>query len=122
MDHFEHERLDVYKAAVDFLALADDIVERFPQGRAYLADQMRRASTSIPLNIAEGAGEFAPLEKARFYRIARRSTTECAAIVDVCRVRKLVDADLLAAGREVLLRIVAMLTRLILNCSEKPHA
>ena len=120
MDHFEHDRLDVYKAAIDFLALADVIVELLPKGRAYLADQFRRASTSIPLNIAEGAGEFAAPEKARIYRIARRSGTECAAILDVCRVRNLIEPSLLSAAREVLLRIVAMLTRLILNCGERP--
>ena len=41
------------------------------------------------LNIAEGAGEFAPKEKARFYRMARRSATESAAVLDVCKNLKL---------------------------------
>jgi four helix bundle protein len=43
------------------------------------------------LNIAEGAGEFSPSEKARFYRMARRSATECAAILHVCRRLALVE-------------------------------
>jgi len=54
MDHFEHERLDVYQAAIEFVALAADLVERLPRGRRYLADQLGRAATSIPLNIAPG--------------------------------------------------------------------
>jgi four helix bundle protein len=119
MDHFEHERLDVYKAAVAFLTLIDEIIEHLPKGRGHLGDQIERASTSINLNIAEGAGEFSAAEKARIYRIARRSATECAAILDVCRARKLVDVTRLDAGRDLLLRIVAMLTRMILNCAEK---
>jgi len=67
MNEFEHERLDVYRASIDFLAIADQIASTFPQGRSYLRDQLRRAASSISLNIAEGAGEFAPADKARFY-------------------------------------------------------
>lgn len=119
MDHFEHERLDVYKAAIAFLAIIDEIMPHLPKGRGHLGDQLERASTSINLNIAEGAGELSAAEKARIYRIARRSATECAAILDVCRARKLVDVAHLDAARDLLLRIVAMLTRMILNCIDK---
>ena len=89
MTDFDHEKLDVYRAAIEFVALSNSIVESLPRGRSYLADQLQRAATSIPLNIAEGAGEFSSKEKARFYRMASRSTTECAAILDVCRHLKL---------------------------------
>ena len=67
MIEFDHEKLAVYVAAIDFIALADDVVERLPRGRAYLADQLQRAATSIALNIAEGAGEYSRKDKARFY-------------------------------------------------------
>ena len=63
---FDHERLDVYQVALDFLVLADDIVGRLPRGRGHLADQLSRASTSIVLNMAEGAGKFAKADKRRF--------------------------------------------------------
>ena len=86
MNEFEHERLDVYKAALELLVLADAVAATLPRGRGYLADQLRRAASSIAFNIAEGAGEFASDEKARFYRMARRSATESAAIFDACRV------------------------------------
>jgi four helix bundle protein len=112
MPSFDHERLDVYQAAIDFVVLANDVVERLPRGRGYLADQLQRAATSIPLNIAEGAGEFSAAEKARFYRIARRSATESAAILDVCCKLKLATADRYGVGRELLVRIVSMLVRL----------
>ncbi len=119
MDHFEHEKLDVYKTAIEFVAIAGDIIERLPQGYGPIRDQLLRASTSVALNIAEGAGEFAADEKARFYRIARRSATESAAILDVCRTRKLIDPQPLGAGREVLLRVVAMLTRMVLKLGDR---
>ena len=93
MPEFDHERLDVYQVSISFVGLADDIVEKLPRGRAYLADQLQRAALSIPLNIAEGAGEFSPKDKKRFYRMALRSATECAAIFDVCRRLKIVESE-----------------------------
>jgi four helix bundle protein len=98
MIDFEHERLDVYRAAIAWLIIADEISTHLPRGRAYLVDQLRRAATSVTLNIAEGAGEFSPGDKARFYRMARRSATECAATLDVCRAIKLVDTELVSKG------------------------
>ena len=89
-----------------------DIVEQLPRGKAYLADQLQRAGTSVPLNIAEGAGEDAINEKARFYRMARRSATECSSIFDVCQRLGLLDKSRYAQGRILLLRIVAMLTKM----------
>jgi four helix bundle protein len=47
---FDHERLDVYQKALDFLVVANDVVEHLPRGRSHLADQLTRASTSIVLN------------------------------------------------------------------------
>lgn len=109
---FDHEKLDVYRAAIEFVVLVDKIVDQFPRGRAYLADQLLRAGTSIPLNIAEGAGEYSSSEKGRFYRMAKRSATECAGIFDICKQLGMVDEGLFIKGRELLVRIVAMLTKM----------
>ena len=67
----------------------------------------------MPANIAEGAGEFTRRDKARFYRIARRSATECAAHIDVCMRLSLTDAQKHHACRALLLRIVSMLTGIV---------
>src|SRR5215470_17855363 len=67
---------------------------------------------------AEGAGEFAQADKARFYRMARRSGTECIAILDGCRVLNLTEAALLTHGRELLHRVVSTLTAMVLRLSE----
>ena len=52
-----HERLDVYDLSLEFLVLANGIIEGLPRGRSHLADQFTRASLSIVLNLAEGAGK-----------------------------------------------------------------
>ena len=112
MKYFDHEKLDVYQAAIELIVLIDEVIDQFPRGRAYLADQLQRAGTSIPLNIAEGAGEYSSNEKIRFYRIAKRSATECASIFDICQRLKLIDEKKYHSGREFMIRIVAMLTKM----------
>ena len=109
---FDHERLDVYQLGLDFIVLANDVVERMPRGRGHLADQLSRASTSIVLNIAEGAGKFSKGDKRRYYLSALGSATECAAILDVCLRVAAVDAGVHQRGKEMLDRVVAMLVRL----------
>lgn len=75
----QHERMPVYQLALDFLEGVHALTATMPRRWRHLIDQLQRASLSILLNIAEGAGEFAPAEKARFYRIAQRSAIECRA-------------------------------------------
>ncbi len=107
---FDHEKLDVYKVSIQFVGEASSLISHLPTGHSSLAQQLYRASISITLNIAEGAGEFSRKDKARFYRMALRSATECAAILDVCRKLELTESQPIQSGRSLLLRIVAMLT------------
>jgi four helix bundle protein len=115
MKIFDHEKLDVYQAAVELVILVDDVIEHFPRGRSYLTDQLQRAVTSVPLNIAEGAGEYSENEKVRFYRMARRSATECASIFDICWRVGIIEKAKYLKSRELLMRIVAMLTKMSQN-------
>jgi len=108
----DHEKLTVYQTAIEFVILADEIIEHLPRGRAYLSGQLQRAALSIPLNIAEGAGEYAVDEKARFYRMAKRSATECAGVLDVCQRLELVEEKRYLKGRELLIGIVSMLIKM----------
>ena len=113
----EHGRFPAREARIELLASAEAVCRALPKGRAYLADQLRRAALSITLNVAEGADEFAAADKARFYRMARRSATECAAILGSCRVLALVQPAQIAEGRASLIRIVAMLTAMVVKLS-----
>jgi four helix bundle protein len=108
----DHERLDVYHLALDFLVLANGVIEALPRGRSHLADQFTRASTSIVLNLAEGAGKHSKPDKRRYYLTARGSATESAALLDVCVRLKLLDEAGHKAGKEMLARVVSMLIKL----------
>ena len=69
-------RFDAYRLA---LAFRSHVVRWLPLSRTELSDQLDRASISVPLNIAEGAGRTTPRERIRHYTIARGSAVECLA-------------------------------------------
>ena len=108
MSYFDFEKLDVYQASIEVVVLIDKITESFPRGRAYLTDQLQRAGTSIALHIAEGSVN----EKSRFYRMAKRSATESAAVFDIANRLNIIQEEIYQAGRAILIRIVSMLTKM----------
>jgi four helix bundle protein len=109
---FDFENLDVYQVSMSFVLLVNEFSKNFPRGTFNLSDQLDRASTSVLFNIAEGAGEFAEMEKIRFYRMARRSATECAAILQLANNLKLLDNNNYSIAKDLLIRIVSMLSKM----------
>jgi four helix bundle protein len=113
-DHppLDHERLDVYRVAVEFLALALRILDGIPRQRRELRSQLERAAMSVPLNIAEGSGKPSPPDRARYYAIARGSALECGALLDVSSLMGHATPEQVDQGKHMLGRVVAMLTRM----------
>ena len=106
--YFDHERLDVYRESIAFCAWVGDLLNEVA-AKAAAKDQLDRASTSLPLNIAEGNGKFSDADRSRFLEIARGSALECAACLDVLVARKLIAAERILPAKEQLVRIVNML-------------
>lgn len=109
---FDHEKLEVYQISLRFVASATEILERIPKTLA-VHNQLDRASTSIPLNIAEGTAKFTAADRCRFFDIARGSAVECVACLDVLVTKKLLTALEIEEGKALLISIVAMLVGLI---------
>ena len=103
------EKLDCYRVAVEFQALACKLV---PADQRVLKDQLERASVSVVLCLAEGGGRRSRRDKARFYVMARGSAAECGAIVDLLRVRGLASLVECRRARSLVVRLVQMLTKL----------
>ncbi len=80
------EKLNVYQASIQFVAWSSDILTSIPKDFAS-HNQFDRASTSIPLNIAEGHGKYTSADRCRFFDTARGSALECAACLDVFVVK-----------------------------------
>jgi four helix bundle protein len=109
--YLDCERLDCYRVAVEFQVLAAGLGRKPRLGS--LRDQLDRASVSIVLNIAEGAGRTTGPDKAHFFAIARASATESAAVMDLLLARGLAGTAEHRHARGLLVRIVQMTTGLI---------
>jgi four helix bundle protein len=116
--YFDHEKLDVYQHSLQFCALVGDFINEITS-KAAAKDQLDRASTSIALNIAEGNGKFSNADRGRFLEIARGSSVECAACLDVLAARKLISAERAVMGKERLVPIVNMLIGLLKRFSDR---
>ena len=108
----DHENLDVYKLSIEFLAWALRVVNTLPRGESGLSKQFKEAAISVPLNIAEGAGRTSPIDRARCHAIARGSALECGALVDVCAVAGHISEREGEEGKNLLVRVVAMLSKM----------
>src|ERR1700751_138540 len=109
---FDPEKLNVYHESLTFVGHVTDLLERVPK-RMAVHDQLDRASTAIPLNIAEGTGKFTPPDRCRYYDTARGSALECAACLDVLVIKKVLPSADIIEAKQALLSVVSMLVGLI---------
>ncbi len=117
---FDHEKLEVYREAVAFVAWLSELLE----GAVRLGDvkdQLDRASTSIALNLAEGNGKYGPKDRCRFFDIAHGSALECAAGLDVLVAKAKLTPEQIRPGKERLQKIVRMLIGLIKRNSTREY-
>ena len=110
---FPHNRLDVFRVALDMAVQARLVADRVPRGHRSLADQLLRSSGSTVLLIGEGANRYTAGSKRQRYSEAKGECGESAAAAELLAALKLApvvecEALLTLAGR-----VAAMLTRLI---------
>ena len=114
---FDHEKLDVYQLELKFLTWVTpflvDIAGPSEAQRRELIIQLDRASLSILLNTAEGNGRRQGRQRARFFDDARGSAIECAACLDASVAKGLAITERVQPGKEMLVRIVPMLSKLV---------
>ncbi|HKP93148.1 MAG TPA: four helix bundle protein [Chthoniobacterales bacterium] len=116
--YFDHDKLDVYRHSIAFCAWVGDFLPSITQKTA-AKDQLDRASTSVPLNIAEGNEKFSVKDHARYLEMARGSALECAACLDVLVARKLATQEQVAGAKTQLVAIVRMMIGLLKRFSER---
>ncbi len=111
----DHERLDVYRVAVEFAAWVGDLIDDGPLNgcRITAVKHLDDASRSIVNNIAEGNGKRSLPDRCRFFDMARGSALECASCLDVLVARKRLEVEQVAIGKSMVVRIVSMLSKLI---------
>jgi four helix bundle protein len=109
---FDHEKLEAYQQSLAFIRWATALLDKLP-AKLSVCDQLDRASTSVPLNIAEGNGKFTSHDRCRYLDSARGSALECAACLDVLIAKgKATEAEV-EPGKQLLRRVVSLLVGLI---------
>ena len=83
-DEFFYRKLNGYQKAVDLVAEIYKLLRKFPSEERYaLCDQIRRASVSVPSNIAEGMSRFSDKEKVHFLEISNGSLMETMCQIEI---------------------------------------
>ena len=111
-NYFDQEKLNGYQSALEFNYWVGGLLASV-EAKAAAKDQLDRAATSIPLNLAEGNGKFSRRDRARFFDIARGSALEAAASLDVLVSRKVITQAQVVPAKEQLVQIVNMLMGLL---------
>jgi four helix bundle protein len=106
--YFDHEKLAVYQEAIAFVAWITPLLDGLSKA-GDVKDQLDRACSSIPLNIAEGNGKYSMKDRCRSFDIANGSALECASGLDVLVAKGKLTVEQAAPGKERLSRIVKML-------------
>jgi len=90
---FKFEDLTVYQRSLDFVDDVYGVTRKFPKEEIYgLASQYKRAAISIPLNIAEGAGD-TDAQFNRYLQLAWDSTKECVVCSTIARRQGFISMD-----------------------------
>ena len=116
--YFDHENLDVYQLELRFVTWVTGLlatIKQLPTNAriAEVSDQLDRASLSSLLNTAEGNGRRQRQTRAKFFDDARGSVTECAACLDALVAKRICTSEEVDDGKQLLLRIASILTKLI---------
>jgi len=112
-ERFDFENLKVYQKALEYVDFVYEMTRNFPKAETLsLTDQLRRASVSICLNIAEGSGG-SKIEFNRFLKIARRSVRECVAITEISCRQKFIDDKIKEQSRSLCSELSRMINGLI---------
>ena len=89
---FKFEKLKVWEKAVDLSVGISELVKTFPKDELYvLSSQVKRATDSISLNIAEGSTGQTNLEFKKFLGYALRSAIEVVGCIHLAKRRNLID-------------------------------
>ena len=90
---FDFQNLEVYKKAKTYHINCKKVIELYSLP-SYVKNQLGRASLSIALNIAEGAGKFSKPDRRNFFITARASVYECVAILDILHDEQIIPDDI----------------------------
>jgi four helix bundle protein len=115
-----YSEFPVYKKALDAARQINLLCKEVKgQDFCFLRDQLRRAVSSIVLNLAEGSGKWNKKDKVNFYRIARASAFECVGGIDLVMAYQLVKAQNLNDLKHDFVKIAGEIQALIFGVERR---
>jgi len=116
----EFKGFPVYNKALDLVKDINKLCGKIKNSEFYyLKDQLRRALSSIILNLAEGSGKWTKRDKSNFYRISRGSTFECIAAIDLFEAHQLINKEFADTLRDNFSAIAKDLQALIISVDKR---
>ena len=106
-----HEDTVIYQKSIALMETARDAIEQFPRGFAFLADQLRRNTSSVLHNYAEGYYQRSHKQQRRFLDYALQSARESSASFDTARAFRAAAAGTIERGKSLALELVRMLSK-----------
>ncbi len=98
-----------------------EVTRCFPREEMYgLTNQLRRASVSIPSNIAEGYGRLSREQYRHFLGIAQGSNLEIQTQLEIARRLRFADASVIEKVEALSFETGKMLTALLKKLTPKP--
>ncbi len=99
----------IYRKAIELVEVGSAVIRQLPPGTAFLADQLRRSTSSVVLNFAEGYAKASAAEQRRFFNIALGSAQESLAIFDVAKALHAITPPAHARGTDIADHLCRML-------------
>jgi four helix bundle protein len=90
---FDFEKLHCYKRSKELKSEILKLVKESKHIDPFLRDQLKRASISTVINIAEGSGKFSKADKRNFYTISRGSVYECVSLLEIISEENGINKD-----------------------------
>jgi four helix bundle protein len=121
-----HKDLKIWQRSVALVTRVYEITEKFPKSEMWgLSNQIRRASVSVPSNIAEGSGRKSPKELIQFLHIASGSLAELETQLIIAQNLGYVNTgDFSVIDQEIheIIRMTAAMSKSILSKQNNPGA
>ena len=106
-----HEQTIVYQKCIALMETAQQAIEQFPNGFAFLADQLRRNTSSVAHNFAEGYYQDSRRQQRRFFGYAIQSAREASSSFDTARAFHAAREQTIEAGKALALELVRMISK-----------
>lgn len=120
MNDFFYKKLEAYKKSKEFTIYVYSLLKKYPSYEQYaLCDQLRRASVSIPSNIAEGMGRMAIKERIHFLEISYASIMEVLCQLDISESLGYITADELTTAEDMAITLTKIMSGLKKSLEDK---